>query len=69
MVQLVSEKRELYRDKLQLLLQSVTTVPPDDDTVQQEAEEDVDSPCDDDTPCDDDDEPIGECLYDDDGKF
>ena len=39
MVRLVSEKRELYRDKLHLLLQNVTTVPTDD-TVQQEVEED-----------------------------
>ena len=67
MVQLVSEKRDLYRDKLQLLLQSVTTVPTDDDTVQQEVEEDGDSPCDD-TPGNDEDEQIEHFLYDDDGK-
>ena len=64
MVQLVSEKRDLYRDKLQLLLQSVTTVPTDD-TVQQEVEEDGDSPCDD-TPGNDEDEQIEHFLYDDD---
>ena len=67
MVQLVSEKRELYRDKLHLLLQSVATVPTDD-TVQQEVEEDGDSPCDDDTPGNDEDEQIEHFLYDDDGK-
>ena len=45
MVQLVSEKRELYCDKLQALLQAVTIV-----TTEQEAE--GDSPCDDDILCD-----------------
>ena len=68
MVQLVSEKRELYRDKLHLLLQSVATVPTDD-TVQQEVEEDGDSPCGDDTPGNDADEQIEHFLYDDDGKY
>ena len=68
MVQLVSEKRELYRDKLQLLLQSVSTVLPDD-TVQQEAEEDGDSPCGEDTPCDGEDEQIEQFLYDEDSKY
>ena len=68
MVQLVSEKRELYRDKLQLLLQSVATVPTDD-TIQQEVEKDGDSPCGDDTPGNDEDEQIEHFLYDDDGKY
>jgi len=67
MVQLVNEKRELYRDKLQLLLQTVTTVPTD--SIQQDVEEDGDSPCCDDTPCDDVDEQIEQYLYDDDGKL
>lgn len=67
MVQLVTEKRELYRDKLQLLLQTVTTV--STDSVQQDVEEDGDSPCGDDTPCDDEDEQIEQFLYDDDGKL
>lgn len=65
MVQLVSEKRELYRDKLQLLLQSVTATLPDD-PVQQDAEEYEDSPCSDDTPCDGEGEQF---EYDDDGKY
>ena len=68
MVQLVTEKRELYRDKLQILLQNVTTVPTND-IVQQEVEEDGDSPCDDDIPGNDEDEQIEHFLYDDDGKF
>ena len=67
MVQLVTEKRELYRDKLQLLLQTVTTV--STDSVQQDVEEDGDSPCGDDIPCDDEDEQIEQFLYDDDGKL
>ena len=64
MVQLVSEKRELYRDKLQLLLQSITTTP-HDDPVQQETEEYEDSPCSDNAPCDGEGEQF---EYDDDGK-
>ena len=67
MVQLVTEKREHYRDKLHLLLQSVATVLPTDDTVQQEMEEDGDSPCDD-TADNDEDEETAHYLYDDDGK-
>lgn len=71
MVELVSEKREQYKDKLQLLLQTVATTPTD--SVQQEVEEEGDSPCDDDIPCDDDDDDeddqIEQFLYDDDGKL
>ncbi|XP_065884560.1 selenocysteine insertion sequence-binding protein 2-like [Dysidea avara] len=55
MVQLVSEKRELYRDKLQALLQAVTMV-----TTEQEGE--GDSPCDDDILCDVDEEQTDQFL-------
>ena len=56
MVQLVSEKRELYRDKLQSLLQSVAIETTD--LTQQER----DSPCDDDIPCDVDEEQTDQFL-------
>lgn len=65
MAQLVSEKRELYRDKLQSLLQSVTTTLPDD-LVQQETEEYGDSPGSNDAPCDDEGEQF---EYNDDGEY
>ena len=64
MVQLVSEKRDLYRDKLQLLLQTVAAVPTD--TVQQEMEDEGDSPCSDNAPCDGEDEQF---FYDDHSKY
>ena len=63
MVQLVSEKRELYRDKLHSLLQSVTIVT--SDFVQE-----GDSPCDDDIPCDVDEEQMDQIPDEnDDGEF
>jgi len=54
----VSEKRELYRDKLQSLLQSVTIVTTD--LTQQDGERD--SPCNDDIPCDVDEEQTDQFL-------
>jgi len=61
MAQLVLEKRELYRDKLQSLLQSVTIATTD--SAQQEGEE-GDSPCDDDVPCDIDEEQVDHQFLD-----
>ena len=65
MAQLVSEKRELYRDKLQSLLQSVTTTLPDD-LVQQETEEYGDFRCSNDVPCDGEGEQF---EYNNDGEY
>ena len=66
-VQLVSEKRELYRDKLQSLLQAVTIVT--SDLTQQEGKEGS-SPCGDDILCDIDEEQTDQFLDEnDDGMF
>ena len=62
MAQLVSEKQELYRDKLQSLLQSVTKTL-SNDHVQLETKEYGDSPSSNDTACD------GEGEQFDDGEY